>query len=160
MQKHECIVYPKENWSWLKSRWQKMWENRNRECFAYLDGVELAAVPAVGGALGAVEDRLLPASVRPDEAVLMLWWLDETRAFDHGEDVRLVLVGNAANPTMSSRSRQVGARHGLVRVRPSRASRRVKASSWWSSLTQRVGSDGWRWPTGVGPLRVAIMLVL
>ena len=124
-----------------------MWENRNRKCFAYLDGVELAAVPAVGGVLGAVEDRLLPASVRSDVTVLMLWWLDEAWAFDHREDVRLVLVGNAANPTVSSRSRQVGARHGLVRVRPSRASGRVKASSWWSTLAQRVGSDSWRWPT-------------
>jgi len=64
-----------------------MWENRSRKCCAYLNGVELAAVPAVGSVLGAVEDRLLPASVRSDVTVLKLGWLDEARAFDHGEDV-------------------------------------------------------------------------
>ena len=138
-----------------------MWENRNRKCFAYLDGVELAAVPAVGCVLGAVQDRLLLASVRSDVAVLKLcWWLDEARAFDHGEDVRLVVAGNAANPAMSSRSHQVGARDGLVGVRARRASRRVEASGWWSALAQRVRSHARRWPAGVGPLRVAIVLVL
>ena len=66
----------------------KMWENQSPKYCAYLDGVELAAVPTVGGVLGVVEDWLLPALVRSDVAVLELgWWLDEARAFDHGEDV-------------------------------------------------------------------------
>ena len=116
---------------------------------------------AVGSVLGAVEDWLLLAFVCLDVAVLKLgWWLDEARAFDHGEDVRLVVVRNTANPAMGSRSHQVGARHGLVRMRACRASRGVKASSWWSSLTQRVRSHAWRWPTRVSPLRVAVLLVL
>lgn len=49
-----------------------------------LDGVELAAVPAVGSVLGAVQDRLLPSLVSSDMIFLELGWrLDEARALDH-----------------------------------------------------------------------------
>ena len=121
--------------------------NRCLNLCAYLDGVELAAMPAVGCVLGAVQDRLLLAFVRSDVAVLMLcWWFDKARAFDHGEDVRLVVAGNAANPAVSSRSHQVGAGDGLVGVRPCRTSGRVEPSGRWSTLAQRVRSHAWRWP--------------
>ena len=87
--------------------WLNVPENRRKngspKCCAYLDGVELATVAAVGSVLGAVEDWLLLAFVRSDVAVLKLGWrFDEARTFDHGEDVRLVVVGNAANPAVSS----------------------------------------------------------
>jgi len=81
----------------------------------YLYGVKLAAVSAVCCVLGAVEDWLLLAFVCSDVAVLKLdCCLEQARTFDPGQDVRFVLVGNATNTAMSSRSCQVGARDSLV----------------------------------------------
>jgi len=81
----------------------------------YLYGVKLAAVSAVCCVLGAVEDWLLLAFVCSDVAVLKLdCCLEQARTFDPGQDVRFVLVGNATNTAMSSRSCQVGAGDSLV----------------------------------------------